>query len=792
AANASTLRVGSVPLRPAGSRILGSLAPSSPVRLTVALAPRDPAALAAFATAVATPGSSVFRQRLSVAQFAERFGAPGTAIAAVRTALTADGLALGPVSANHLAIPVSGAAADVEHAFSTTLARVGLTDGRIADANSTPLFLGASVAPDVQAIIGLSTTAAAQPLAVSRRGPWMGLSPHLPTGGPQPCSAASAGGGTTADQIAAAYGYSPFYAAGDLGAGETIGLYESEPNFSSDITAFEQCYGITAPVSYVEVDGGPGGSPGGANQNGSETELDADAVLGLAPAANVLIYQGPGAGSGPYDIYNAMVSQDRANVISTSWGICDPEEGRQDAVAENTLFNEAAAQGQSVIASAGDDGAQDCYQSSGTNDTQVAADDPGTQPNVTAVGGTTLTALGPPPTEQVWNDGLGNDAGGGGIAKFWTMPSYQSSAPSSLNVINSESSGAPCGAGSGYCREVPDVSGDADPGIASDFDGSWGAGGGTSLSAPDFAALVALADASSSCHGKQLGFVNPALYAAAASSYSQEFNDVTRGNNDYTGTNGGHYAAGPGFDLASGLGTPIGAALGAGLCSASPVTVTSPGNQSAVVGKAVSVQISGHGASLSYSASGLPPGLSINAATGLISGSPTTAGSYAVTVTAAVAGGGNAETTLTWTVAGPPTVSRASLSGIRAGNARLAFTAHAGPYAPQLFAVSVGLPGGLSWARGKGALARGISVRGAAGKRLSFSATYDHGWVDIVLAHNAVSPVLQVTGGYPALLQTYGLQRRVRQHRVATLTVIVEPDDANNKYVNIDVPLKPS
>src|SRR5205807_3510586 len=133
------------------------------------------------------------------------------------------------------------------------------------------------------------------------------------------------------------------------------------------------------------------------------------------------------------------------------------------ATAESTLFQEAAAQGQSVFAAAGDNGSEDCVNPvTLTPELGLAADDPGTQPFVTSAGGTRMAPIGPPPTESVWNDSvlsgtcansLGTPVpcgGGGGISEFWSMPSYQSGAPAALHVINGNSSGSPSGAA--FCR----------------------------------------------------------------------------------------------------------------------------------------------------------------------------------------------------------------------------------------------------------------------------------------------------------------------------------------------------
>ncbi len=219
-----------------------------------------------------------------------------------------------------------------------------------------------------------------------------------------------------------------------------------------------------------------------------------------------------------------------------------------------------------------------------------------------------------------------------------------------------------------FCREVPDVAADADPEhgylAALEINGSlyWVNAGGTSAAAPTWAALAALTDASSSCPGHSVGFANQLLYKAAATGYAADFTDITSGNNDYTpdGYSGGHYPAGTGYDMATGLGTPNGTSLAKALCeaggAADAVTVTSPGDQVTTVGATVSLQVTAAdsgGAALTFAATGLPPGLSISTS-GLLSGSPTAAGSYPVTVTATDATGASGSTTFTISVSPAP------------------------------------------------------------------------------------------------------------------------------------------
>jgi subtilase family serine protease len=214
------------------------------------------------------------------------------------------------------------------------------------------------------------------------------------------------------------------------------------------------------------------------------------------------------------------------------------------------------------VAAAGDSGSEDCFdEAHGATRTSLAVDDPASQPFVTGVGGTTLQSVGPPATEAVWNNQGG--AGGGGLSSLESMPSYQSAAPKSLGV-GATTSG--CDAAGGTCREVPDVSANAGAPLAiyctmTGTDGcapdGWTGVYGTSVSAPTWGAFVALANASPACNGRPIGFANSALYVVAASSgHASALNDVTQGNNDL-GFHSGLYAATTGYDLASGLGTPI-------------------------------------------------------------------------------------------------------------------------------------------------------------------------------------------------------------------------------------------
>ncbi len=455
------------------------------MHLDVTLEPAHLAALEALVAAVSTPGSSSYHHYLGPGAFAGRFGATQSTIAAVEAMLKGQGFRTLSVSANHLSIAVAGDVGAAERAFATHLERYRLRGGRVAFANTTAPSLPAGVGNAVQAVVGLDTTAVERPLGLQALSSTTTTKTTTPAtavatppthvvgadtpalSAPSPCSSATSvgEGAYTANQLASAYGFSSLYSASDFGAGTTIALYELEPFSATDISTFQTCYGTSTTIrsgGAFNIDGGAGSGPGGG-----EAALDVEDALSLAPGAGIDVYEGPNDDTGAYDTYNAIVTQDVAQVVSTSWGECEPGigyAGTDEAKAENTLFMQAAAQGQTVIAAAGDSGSEDCYNPPDSSDAALAVGDPASQPYVTGVGGTSLSlnSSNKRSSEVVWNDGVSGGAGGGGVSSFWQMPSYQSGASSSLNVIQSKSAGCSSGAATyTTCRQVPDVSADA-------------------------------------------------------------------------------------------------------------------------------------------------------------------------------------------------------------------------------------------------------------------------------------------------------------------------------------------
>jgi hypothetical protein len=375
---------------------------------------------------------------------------------------------------------------------------------------------------EVQAAPSASATAiGARPQAWSQTTPW-GFGPQ---------------------QIAAAYGFNAVAfggIAGD-GAGQTIAIVDayddpalvdsSDPGFaSSDLAQFDRQYGLPDPPSFVKLNesGGTGGLPGvdpaGAGMPGNweeEEALDVEWAHAMAPGASIVLVECQSSG-GP-DLYagaQLAATMPGVSVVSMSWGSAEYSgEGAYDG----DFTTPAGHAGVTFVAATGDAGAPGLY--------------PAYSPNVLAVGGTNLTIQG----DGSYGSEAGWSNGGGGTSITEAQPSYQDGVQATGR------------------RTIPDVALDADPlsGVSvydsyDDTDGSgpWMKTGGTSLAAPVWAALIAIADQGRvSAGGTTLdgaSQVLPALYALPAS----DFHDVTTGGN-------GVFEAGPGYDQSTGLGTPM-------------------------------------------------------------------------------------------------------------------------------------------------------------------------------------------------------------------------------------------
>jgi len=528
---------------------------TTPIRTSfdVTLASRDAAGLTSFIASLSNPSSPNYHHYLTPSEFAANFGASATAVSSVHSYFAGYGLRVGALSKGRIVLHVSGLTSNIAHAFKSPVETVRRRNGSLAAQFAAKATLPAPLARYVVGVAGLSSVVPPHTNAVVAHSTAHAASVTSCAGAADGASASSTTpnllGGYTLQQEAQLYGLSNAYASGDSGAGQTIGIYELGLYDPTDVAVFYSCYGITTVPTTINVDGG---AIGGYSD---EATMDVEQTAGLAPGASIEVYAGPNSNTGPTDIYTQMADDDTATVITTSWGDCEVDPSN-DPSSEEPIFEQMAAQGQTMVASAGDEGSSDC---NGITSNAPAVDDPASQPYVTGVGGLTVSNI-TGPVESVWSDGTssGGGASGGGMSQIWSKPSWQAGAGISA---------------SDTMRMVPDLSviGDPNTGFVEYFTGTssgvchhscsggWDTIGGTSIGSQLIGALLAVS--AQSCGVSRLGFVNPTLYAMASQGVG--FTDVTTGNNDLYGE--GVYSAGPGYDMASGLGSPD-ASFISGIC----------------------------------------------------------------------------------------------------------------------------------------------------------------------------------------------------------------------------------
>lgn len=581
------MSVGGVPPLLRVSHLRGADRSNRMLQMSIGLALRNQGQLSALLQSLYNPSSPNYHRFLTPAGFAQQFGPTADQRQAVIDYLTQQGFTI--TQTYPTLIDFKGPVSLAERVFGVTINTYLGPDGRVFYSNATHPTFPTYLASYVTSISGLDNADQfSHPPLPAQNAPML-----RPRAGSN-CPAAGQGGGGGGggifgggsqvayipSQFARAYNYDGLHNAGLQGEGQTVGVFELDGYSQSDIQAYTQCFGGgSVPIQNVVLDGFNGQPGAGA----IEVELDVEVILSMAPhLAKMIVYEAPNTTQGYNDEF-ARIVQDHTPVISVSWGDCEKNIGQQEVNQENQFFQQAAAQGQTILVAAGDSGSSSCFQLMGGGyDFSLNADDPAAQPFVTGVGGTNLTLNSDNSyqSETVWNSGFFGGAGGGGISQFWKRPSWQTG-PGVNNPQYSNS-----------MRETPDVSLDADPAtgypiyctagsscsssggiFGGGTSGGWLTVGGTSAAAPMWAAMVALANEQAAKAGKgTLGFLNPALYKIGSGShYGSDFHDITPpsnssapSNND-EGFNGGAYPVTQGYDMATGWGTFNAARLAADL-----------------------------------------------------------------------------------------------------------------------------------------------------------------------------------------------------------------------------------
>ena len=609
ASTASTVRVavGHTPTLPKGAAAAAAPTASTKLSLEIELNTGHSAELAQYASGVGDKNSPYYHQYLTPSQVAQYFGASSTQISAVEAQLRSAGLSVDSVSSDRMFISASATVAQAQHAFGVTIAGYAAA-GRGFYANTTAPTLPSSIAGDVANVAGLDDAAYAVPnIEASGK--------HVVTGGLSAGKGASPNIGATPDYavtgcaemeqllsednltngvdyysddaLSNIYGMTPVVNAGNDGGGVTVAVLELENYDPTGVAELDSCYGHSTSVSEIKVDGGPGNAAANLDTGeGEESALDIETIANLAPGVKIIDYAAPNSAAGVVADYQTMVSQNTAQVISTSWGLCEPDGESSTIQQENTIFQQAAVQGQTVVAASGDQGDTECFGHDGSS--QLEVQDPSSQPFVTAVGGTTMHGL-TNPSQSAWNSNWQNNgetfygASGGGVSHDHGVPTYQ-------ELVQAPGYTANCTVAQG-CRQVPDVSALADPnqgyiideyandGIKGDEVGdTLGRIGGTSGAAPVWAAIFALTDATTTCRlNGEAGFADPSLYTAGeGASASSVFSDVTSGDNGIAAFGAPYsYPAAAGYDMATGWGAPKLAGIMSSLCQAPIVSPAS-------------------------------------------------------------------------------------------------------------------------------------------------------------------------------------------------------------------------
>jgi kumamolisin len=329
------------------------------------------------------------------------------------------------------------------------------------------------------------------------------------------------------------------------GTGETVVLPEIDdlPNVR-DIQLYSTRYGLPPADVTVRRDAA-WGTPDNPGKPGTEVSLDVEIVHAIAPMAKIVVYTGSSKFDKGARLFDDMIRENPGAIISDSIGACEvfvPDSVRQVGASAGAR---AVAQQMTHYVASGDEGAYDCGQ-----DKPPGVDYMSSLPSVTTVGGTTAFVAkdGSYVKEASWGNPISQAGSGGGLSRIYPMPDYQ-------QVIKGKNSNG--------MRQIPDVAAVADGNTGWGIIGGEGhVVGGTSAAAPLWAGMTALINQGLRKQGlRRVGFANPFLYAVNVPSQRPSgvsapapFHDIVEGNNLL-------YPAEPGWDFATGWGTPVASAL---------------------------------------------------------------------------------------------------------------------------------------------------------------------------------------------------------------------------------------
>ena len=496
---------------------IGAMLHSQRMALAIILPLRNQSELASLLKRLYDPNSPEYRHFLTVAQFTAQFGPTVQDYESVEKFARSKGFTVANTPDNRLLVHINGTAAQVNKAFHVTMTNYRHpTEKRTFYSPDREPSLELSV--PVVHIAGMNNFSI--PRAKYKRAP-PNFRRNAIGSGPN-------GAYLGSDMRIAYYGGTAL-----TGSGQSVGLLEFDGYNVSDVTASFAGQSNSVPIQNVLVDGATAGSDG----DDGEQVLDIVQAASMAPGlSQIRVYIAPGnsqIGVGDVDVLNQMATDNIAKQLSCSWG-WNPD----DTAQLDPIFQEFAAQGQTLFVASGDAGA---YTGSNATDNSYPAEDV----NVVAVGGTDLMtngAGGAWQSETAWSDSSGGPADDG-----LPIPNWQAGIANSSNQA------------SNTVRNVPDVVMEANTdNYACDQGTCSGDYGGTSFAAPRWAGFLALVNQQRVANGNgTLGFINPEIYSLGnGPNYNNVFHDITSGNNN--NGNGQSYNAVIGYDLVTGWGSPNG------------------------------------------------------------------------------------------------------------------------------------------------------------------------------------------------------------------------------------------
>ena len=619
--------------------LVGALPATQQMRVSIVLPLRNQAELNALLGRLYDPSSPDYRHFLSVEQFTEQFGPTAGDYQMVVDFARSNGLSVTDTPANRLLVPITGTVAQIEKAF-----HVSMKVYQHPTENIT--FFSPDREPSLDLGVQVAHIAGLNNFSIPR--------PMLTKAAVGQVAADAIGSGPDGQYLASDIRAAYYGGTALTGSGQAVGLFELDGYYLADVNLVYSNSGqsYSVPINNVLLEGATGDPISGDD---AEEVIDIVQAIGMAPGlSQVRVYIANYSYFNDADVLNAMAAENICKQLSISWS-WEPD----DPSVDDPIFQEIAAQGQSLFTASGDYGAYDPpYWVSWY---------PAEEVYVTDVGGTSLITNGPGGSwmsETAWNNSL-NASGGGPSPDGNAIPAWQ------IGVANS-SNGA-----SQTLRDVPDMALEADTdnfnctvGVCLD---GWG---GTSFSAPRWAGFMALVNQQAVAAGTAplggLGFINPAIYSIGNSSnYGSAFHDITSGNDDCC-NQPVWYNAVTGYDLLTGWGSPNGQNLIDALAGppANGFTLTNSAlttglsiNQGAAGAVTITVNDQGgFSGSVNLAVSALPGGV-----TGTFGTNPTTGTSVLTLTASSSATPGSAYVTVTGTSGSVTATTSFSLTVVAPG-----------------------------------------------------------------------------------------------------------------------------